>query len=95
MAEKRKWMWLSYPQIDLPDDAPVVETVRKAGEAMNLEMRSFYAGGGSDANIFNKLGIPTVNLTSGMEKVHTNDEYIRVEDLCKLSRLVVEIVRQV
>ena len=85
----------SYPHIDLPEDAPVVETVRKAGRKMNLEMRSLYAGGGSDANIFNMMGIPTVNLTSGMEKVHTKEEFIRVEDLCKLSRLLVEIVRQV
>ena len=57
-------------------------------------MRAIPTGGGSDANIFNSRGIPTVNLTTGMEKVHTTQEYIRIEDLFRLARLVVEIIKQ-
>ena len=85
---------LSYPHIDLAEEAPPVELIKRAGEKMGLKMKAISSGGGSDANIFNSMGIPTVNLTTGMEKVHTNGEFIRIEELLKLARLVVEIVKQ-
>jgi len=84
----------AYPHIDLPEDEVVVGLVRRAGEKMGLKMKAISTGGGSDANIFNSMGIPTVNLTTGMEKVHTTQEYIRIEDLFKLTGLIVEIIAQ-
>jgi tripeptide aminopeptidase len=51
-------------------------------------------GGGSDANIFNKRGIKTINLSSGMQKVHSNEEYILLKDLYKGSLLVLEAITE-
>ena len=45
-------------------------------------------GGGSDANIFNRHGIMTLNLSNGMQKVHSHDEFIRIADLVNGSRIV-------
>ncbi len=51
-------------------------------------------GGGSDVNEFNRKGLPSVNLSVGMEKVHTPDEYITLESLSQAERLVLAIVEQ-
>jgi len=49
------------------------------------------SGGGSDINVFNSKGKRAVNLSSGMEDVHTNSEYVKVSQLEKLAQLILEI----
>ena len=51
-------------------------------------------GGGSDANIFNKQAIKTINLSTGMRKVHSNEEYILLKDLYKGSLLVLNAITE-
>lgn len=50
--------------------------------------------GGSDANIFNQMGIPCVVCGTGMEEIHTHQEWVKTSDLVRLTELVLEIVRQ-
>jgi tripeptide aminopeptidase len=38
-------------------------------------------GGGSDANIFNAAGIPTVIMGVGADRVHTTSERIAIQDM--------------
>lgn len=38
-------------------------------------------GGGSDANIFNHCGIKALNISNGMQKVHSSEEFILLPDL--------------
>jgi len=38
-------------------------------------------GGGSDASIFNESGIRAVNISNGMQKVHSSEEFILKQDL--------------
>ncbi|HEX8947395.1 MAG TPA: M20/M25/M40 family metallo-hydrolase [Dissulfurispiraceae bacterium] len=45
-------------------------------------------GGGSDANIFNHRGIEAVNISTGMQKVHSTDEFIYLKDLHDGCRIV-------
>ena len=49
------------------------------------------SGGGSDINVFNSKGKRAVNLSSGMEDVHTNTEYVKISQLEKLAQLIFEI----
>lgn len=49
-------------------------------------------GGGSDVNEFNRKGLEAVNLSVGMEKVHTPDEFITIESLRQARDLVLAIV---
>jgi len=49
------------------------------------------SGGGSDINIFNSKGKRAVNLSSGMENVHTSSEYVKTAQLIKLTELIIEI----
>lgn len=50
------------------------------------------SGGGSDANIFNKNGIEAVVLGTGMDKVHTKDEQITVENLINITKASLELM---
>ncbi len=83
-----------YPAYHYEDDAPVVQLARQAIEAIGRTPRTFHSGGGSDANIFNGLGVPTVNLAVGYEHIHTTKEQIKVEDLVKTTELVVELIKK-
>ncbi|MFD0711079.1 M20/M25/M40 family metallo-hydrolase [Paenibacillus sp. GCM10027626] len=85
---------LVYPAYRYQDGDPVVELAKKAIRAIGAEPVTFHSGGGSDANIFNGLGVPTVNLAIGYEHIHTTKEQIKAGDLVKTAQLVVELIRQ-
>ncbi|MCM3627371.1 M20/M25/M40 family metallo-hydrolase [Paenibacillus glycanilyticus] len=85
---------LIYPAYVHDDQSPVVQLAKSAATAIGLTPRAFHSGGGSDANIFNGLGVPTVNLAVGYEHIHTTKEQIKVVDLVKITELVIEIIKQ-
>jgi tripeptide aminopeptidase len=76
----------------LNDDSTVVKLARSAITAAGLEPESQMAGGGSDANVLNAQGIPTVNLAAGMMRVHSAQEYIALDELEKLCAVVLQLV---
>ena len=73
----------------------VVKIAVKAAEDMGLQPLLCPSGGGSDANIFNKKGIPSVVLAIGMEKVHTIDEYILVKNLKNTAEYILSIINTI
>lgn len=85
---------LMYPGYKFDETAPHVKLAMDAAEAVGLKPNLFHSGGGSDANLFNGQGIPTVNLSVGYQAIHTVNEYIAVSDLVKVAELVVEIARK-
>ncbi|MEC0245667.1 M20/M25/M40 family metallo-hydrolase [Paenibacillus chitinolyticus] len=84
-----------YPAFMHDETSPVVKLAMKALEGMGCKTSTFHSGGGSDANIFNGMGIPTVNLAVGYKEIHTTNEHIAVSDLVKTAEAVVAIVREV
>ncbi|MGG6309687.1 M20/M25/M40 family metallo-hydrolase [Paenibacillus macerans] len=78
----------------IPEEEPVLHIAQKAAAALGLTGTTFTTGGGSDANIFNSLGIPTVNLAIGYEDIHTTEERIKKDDIIKTAQFALEIVRQ-
>ena len=58
-----------------------------------LEIRRVGSGGGSDANVFNARGLPSLTLGVGFERVHSPHECIRLERLEQLYRLGHALVR--
>ncbi|HSP23370.1 MAG TPA: M20/M25/M40 family metallo-hydrolase [Planococcus sp. (in: firmicutes)] len=85
---------LMYPGFHFTETEPVVEIAKKAAANIGRPSPVLTSGGGSDANIFNGFGIPTVNLCVGYEEIHTKNERIPVEELEKLAELLVEIVKE-
>ncbi len=76
----------------LKDDLPVKMAI-KALKKVGIKHMLKETGGGSDTNIFNAKGKKTVNLSSGMENCHTNEEYINIKELINLSKLIIELSR--
>ena len=58
-----------------------------------LEARHIGGGGGSDANVFNARGLPSLTLGVGFERVHSPHECIRLERLEQVYRLGHALVR--
>ncbi|WP_338551811.1 M20/M25/M40 family metallo-hydrolase [Paenibacillus sp. KS-LC4] len=83
-----------YPSYSYDESDAVVQLAQTAIKAIGLTPKTFHSGGGSDANVFNGLGLPTVNLAVGYEHIHTTKEQIKVADLVKTTELVVEIMKQ-
>ena len=81
-----------YRAFALTGRSPVVRLSKAAISALGIEPRVRTAGGGSDANILNARGLPTVNLDAGMMRVHTADEYVTLDDLERLCSLVLQLV---
>jgi tripeptide aminopeptidase len=84
-----------YANLNHSEDAPVVQTAYKAIRSLGFEASSMSSGGGSDANVLNGRGIPTVNLAIGYEKIHTVEEFILLDDLENAARLMVAITQAV
>lgn len=51
-----------------------------------------HSGGGSDSNIFNGYGIPSVAFSVGAFKVHTKNEFLIVDELVKAINFLVNII---
>ncbi|MNI84975.1 peptidase T [compost metagenome] len=85
---------IAYASFMHDDSAPVVQLASRALATMGLTAKTFHSGGGSDANIFNGMGIPTVNLAVGYKEIHTVHEHIAISDLVKTAELVVAIVQE-
>lgn len=50
------------------------------------------SGGGSDANIFQQHGIMAINISNGMQNVHSPEEFILIDDLCRGCAVVMQTV---
>ena len=82
----------SYSAFGLTEDDYAVELAVKAAEAIGLQPSIESTGGGSDANIINGCGIPSVVLGMGYTGVHTTAEAISVEQLLAAAKYVLSII---
>ncbi len=82
-----------YSRMYVKEDSYIVDIMKKAYMENNEEMKLLTGGGGSDANIFNGYGIETVIMGTGMQNVHTVDEYIKIEDLVRGSSILLSILK--
>ena len=77
-----------YPALAIADDTPVIQRIKKASQHLGKTLEYIVAGGGSDANIFCGCGLPTAIIATGMNKVHTVDEQLDLNDLVSLTELL-------
>ncbi|MBD8497702.1 M20/M25/M40 family metallo-hydrolase [Paenibacillus arenosi] len=83
-----------YPAFNFTEEDEVVKLVARANAKIGVPTSVFHSGGGSDANIFNGHGVPTVNLAVGYKDIHTTNEHIHTSDLVKTTELVVAIIEE-
>lgn len=81
-----------YPGFNFGENDLVVQTAMTAVKNVGRTPELLTSGGGSDGNVFNGAGIPTVTLSVGYEEIHTTNERMPVEELNKLTELLIEII---
>ncbi len=82
-----------YTAYGFSEQDAVVQLARAGLLAAGCQPRPFETGGGADAHVFNERGLQCLNLSSGMEMIHSEDERILVSDVQLLSDITVELIR--
>jgi tripeptide aminopeptidase len=82
---------IMYPAYRLNEKDEVVTRAVAAVRKVGREPKLLSSGGGSDANIFNGLGVPTANLAIGYEHIHTKSERMPIKELVKAAELFVAL----
>lgn len=86
---------LLYGSIDLYRYPELQKLLERAAEKIDLTMDYRSSGGGSDANIFNGLGIPCVTLSSAFYTMHTVQEYVEIDEMVRLAGFILSITQSV
>jgi tripeptide aminopeptidase len=83
----------SYEEMAVSDESPIVQLVFRAAAAIGAPVTSAAMGGGCDANILNRRGFEVANLGTGMQRIHTVREWLRVSDMVRTAAVITEMVR--
>ena len=83
---------LAYRGYEVKPHEEVYRLAAAACEDIGVDPVGYTTGGGADSNIFAQAGLPTLALACAMRDVHSNGEYLRIEDLEMLAALVEAIV---
>ncbi|OHD65628.1 MAG: hypothetical protein A2176_13365 [Spirochaetes bacterium RBG_13_51_14] len=83
---------LEYSGFTIHPDAVISQIAATAMARIGIRHQFEVSGGGSDTNILNAAGISAVNLSAGMQRVHTTKEYVMIRDLIKGTKLVLSII---
>jgi tripeptide aminopeptidase len=79
--------------VAIPADAWTVVTAQKALAAVGVRARTTFITGFTDASIYNNKGIEMAVVGIGARNEHSTEEHIRVADMEKAVRMLVEIMR--
>lgn len=83
-----------YDSYSIPEDSLVVKVAQQASSDMGFEPKLRTTLGGSDANVYNAKGVPTIVVATGMDKIHTHHEFISRKDLVSTAELAYRIIRR-
>ncbi|MFC1568432.1 M20/M25/M40 family metallo-hydrolase [Candidatus Margulisiibacteriota bacterium] len=83
-----------YPAYRIKENSHVFHLAAKAIKKAGKKPKAKRTGGGSDANIFNAAGVPTVNLGVGMHHVHTTKEIARITYIVKGAEILLNLIRE-
>lgn len=84
----------SYTSSRLTPEMPVVIRFEKACARLGLTPSLQATGGGSDANILNGKGLPTLVLGIGYEQIHSTQEYMPIAQLVQAAEMALALVQQ-
>ena len=83
-----------YSAYQIPESSKVVQTAVKASRSLGMDPALRTTLGGSDANVFNAKGVPSIVLATGMDKIHTHEENVSRKDLLDTARLAYAVLVQ-
>ncbi len=79
-----------YNSFDIAKDHPFVQEVSKSFTNIGLNPIYVSTGGGSDTNIFTAAGLIGLNISTGMNAVHTTKENIKISDMEKCCEFLID-----
>ncbi len=83
----------AYDAFVIANDHPHILSIKSAFEKLGVTANTKRTGGGS-VQTTSTWGLTTINLSTGMAKVHTTEEYIAVKDMVAITEFVVAYVTQ-
>jgi tripeptide aminopeptidase len=81
-----------YVSYHVPEDSQVVQVAQRASRALGFDPALRTTLGGSDANVYNQKGVPCIVVATGMDKIHTHEEFISRKDLVDTARLTYHLL---
>ena len=82
-----------YPGYKINEGDSIISVLKKASEISGIPLNLHATGGGSDTNVINGAGIPAVDISVGMEKVHSTEEMIHISNMVKACEFLVSIIK--
>ncbi|MGI6623725.1 MAG: M20/M25/M40 family metallo-hydrolase [Clostridiaceae bacterium] len=82
-----------YPGFNISETDDIISLLKEASKDSGIPLKLHATGGGSDTNIINGAGIPAVNISVGMENVHSKNEIIRISNLEKACHFLTAIIK--
>lgn len=83
---KREYDGFKIPENELP-----IIMAKNVFKKLKVKSKILSTVGGSDVNILNSKGKMAINLSAGMENVHSSKEYVKIAELEKLTALILEL----
>lgn len=80
-----------YPAFSLATNSDIIRTVMTA-ISREFQIQFDSASSGSDANIYNDKGLPTINLGIGLQDSHDNRERINIRSLKNLVKMILLVL---
>ena len=81
-----------YSSFRVSEEAVPVRLLQQGMDFCKLDMDKVVAQGGSDANIYNANGLPSVVLGCGMHAVHGNNERADLEEMCQCVDIMTQVL---
>lgn len=81
-----------YAAYEIDADSQVVRVAQRASSSLGFEPTLRDTLGGSDANIYNSKGVPSIVVATGMKQIHTHEENISRKDLIDTARLAYALI---
>ncbi len=83
---------LEYEGFTVNETEPVALLTAEAMRKIKLKPVFVAMGGGSDTNIINNSKIRAINLSCGMQKIHSTEEFIMIKDLINGTKLAISLI---
>ncbi len=79
--------------VDIPENSETVEISKKALKTVGIDAKTTFMTGFTDASIYNNKGIEVAVVGIGAQLEHSTEEFIKIDDMEKALKMIVEILR--
>ena len=79
--------------VSIPENSETVEVSKRALKTVGIDAKTTFMTGFTDASIYNNKGIEVAVVGIGAQLEHSTDEFIKIEDMEKALKMIVEILR--